>query len=307
MREALIDLGSNSFRLLVSESGDEVLRRSEHLHLASTLNGAGFLENNAIERALQTVREYVRVAADHGCGAPTVVATEVFRLAANGPAVLDHIAAEVGIQIRLLSRSEEAMLSWKGAGSALPQLRELTVADLGGGSLTLATGPNFAPRPEFHFARSLGVSLLAPCAQRGDQLSPGARVRLEGHIADELRGAAATLDAYPDRPIVLVGGWPRALAQVMHTSRRGQVPESVHGLDIDCADLGHLIMKLSDLSTSARLAVPGMKHRRAAYLPTAATILRQTLRSLNAHTAVVSAAGLRDGITTQLALSHRAA
>jgi exopolyphosphatase / guanosine-5'-triphosphate,3'-diphosphate pyrophosphatase len=299
----LIELGSNSFRVLVtSDAGDEILRRSEHLHLAAKVAVHGFLERDDIVRASRTAVEFVRLANDYGCIDIDIVASEVFRLAGNGRPALEHIAKQAGHSIHLLSGDEEALLAWRGATAALPVSSTCTVADLGGGSLNLASGPTFDLTPEIMSTHRVGVSLLASLAQEGDLFSSAARVRLEHHVNQQLRADAAN---HAGRPVVLVGGWARTLAQLVHTARRGQVPDSVHGLSLDTADLGHIIARVSGLSSAARLAMPGMKHRRAKYLPVAATVLRQVMRSLDASSAQVSVAGLRDGATRSRPTTHR--
>lgn len=295
VNNGLVELGSNSFRLLVSDdAGNEIVRRSAHLHLVSSVAVQGFLERDDIIRATRAAVEYTRLAADCGCERVDVIASEVFRLAGNGRQALEHIAREINNSIHLLSGEEESLLAWRGATAELPQTGPCTVADLGGGSLNLASGQTFDPRPSCTSTHRVGVSLLAPLAQEGDLLTAAGRVRLEHHVNEQLRPQAGE---HAGRPVILVGGWARTLSQLIHTARRGQVPTSVHGLTLDTADLGHIITRVSDLSSPARLAMPGMKQRRAEFLPVAATVLRQVLRSLDAPSAQVSVAGVREGAT----------
>ncbi|MDG2111125.1 MAG: hypothetical protein P8N02_00745 [Actinomycetota bacterium] len=300
MRGGLIDLGSNSFRLLVADAAALIVERSHHLGLARSVSEYGSLTHHDLQQATLIARELLRCAQDHGCDHIGMVATEAFRLASNGAAAVNHISQELGHPIRLLSTAEETTLAFQASAAALPHLDHFTMLDLGGGSLGVASGNARAPRPEHHLAFRLGVHLLAPRTLDGDILTTSSRVRLEHHIATELQPLTRTLQGTDDRPIVLVGGSARALAQVVHTARRAQVSDTVHGLEVDCTDLGHLIGRLSDLPTATRLAVPGMKPRRAETLPLAATILRQVLRSLGTERAVVSCAGLREGGILQL-------
>ncbi len=300
MRGGLIDLGSNGFRLLVADESGPVERRSQHLGLARSVSTHGSFTHEDLQRATLIARELFRCARDLGCDRIAVVATEAFRLSSNGAAAVRHISDAIGHPVRILSPAEETTLAFQGSSAALPGLDELTVADLGGGSLGIASGHAPLSRPEHHFSFQLGVHLLAPRALDGDLLRTANRVRLEHHITEELQPATRTLAHLDERPLVLVGGAARSIAQVVHTARRGQVPDTVHGLRIDCTDLGHLISRLSDLPTAARLAVPGMKPRRAATLPLAAAVLRQVIRSMGVEHAVVSTAGLREGALMQL-------
>lgn len=304
---ALIEMGSTAFRCIVVDGAKTVTRRSVHLHLGAVIGSVGHFRREDIATTLQHTRELTRVANDYGVRHPTIIATEAFRAAGNGTAVLDHIGREIDQTIQLLSGSEQAALALHGALDALPHLESAVVADLGGGALCLAAGRAGAARVDHVFTHQLGVSLLAPSTMADDQLPPSVRTRLEAHITDELRPVERSLAGEPARPFVVTGGWARAIGQLVHTSRRGEVPSTTHGLTIDCADLGHIITTTSDLPTAARLAMPGMKARRAALMPLAATVFRQTLRALGGHEATVSDAGVADALLTQRRRADRAA
>jgi len=298
MRGGLIELGSNSFRLVVADHGGVVATRNHHLGLARSVSMFGSLTRDDLQRATLTARELLDCAHNHGCDHIAIVATEVFRLASNGSAAAEHITEAISHPVHILPAAEETALAFLACATALPDLDRFTMIDLGGGSLGVASGAAVV-RPEHHFSLQLGVELLAPRALDDDLLSVANRIRLEHHIASELQPVARTVERAGE-PLVLVGGAARALAQVVHTARRGRVPDSVHGLTIDWTDLGHLIGRLSDLPRSARLAVPGMKPRRAATFPLAAAILRQAMISLGGDRAIVSTAGVRDAAMQQL-------
>ena len=100
---------------------------------------------------------------------------------------------------------------------------------------------------------------------------------------------------------------PLALTKLIHTVRRSEVPESLDGLSINCSDLGHLIKTFSELSTQARLALPGMDSQRCELMPLGATILRQSMRSLGVHSAVVSTSGMKDALFARLIAEPKAA
>ena len=106
---------------------------------------------------------------------------------------------------------------------------------------------------------------------------------------------------------VVSGGMPLALAKLIHTVRRSEVPEVLNGLTIDCSDLGHLIKTFDELSLPARLALPGISSKRAPNMALGAIILRQVLRSLDVHAVEVSNAGLREGLLGRIYADAKAA
>ena len=305
MRGGIIDLGSNSFRLLVADAAGPIEQRAHYLGLARSVSAHGSLTKDDLQLALLRARELVRCAEDLECVHLGIVATEAFRLASNGAAAIERLSAAIEHPIKLLNAEQETALAFRGAAQRHPHLEDLTMVDVGGGSLGIASGHTRAPRPAHQSSYELGIELIAQRALDGEFLSTSSRVRLETHIAGEL---GATLPSLPaTRPVVLVGGSVRALARVIHTARRGEVPADLDGLRIDCTDLGHLITRLAELTTPARLAIGGMSRHRAETMPLAAAVVRQTLRSLGVNSAIVSTGGLREGAIGQLHQQQRRA
>jgi len=299
-------MGSTGFRLTIY-SEQETERRSQHLHLGSSVSTSGSFTEQDISTATRVAAEFMTAARMHNCQRIVAVATESFRLAANGEAVATHISREIGCPVRILSPTEEVALTWRAVVNDFPDRPGVTMVDLSGGSLGLGSGPSNAKGPRHNFSYPLGISVLAPRTLDDGYLETSIRTRLEHHIAETLKPAMTSIGPALEEQIVLTGGMARALAQLIHTTRRGEVPDNINGLGIDCSDLGHLVKKLSELSLPARLALPGMKKRRSLHLPLAVAVLRQTMRSLGVHEASVSTMGLRDGLLARLMTQPRAA
>ena len=306
MRVALIELGSTTCRLTVN-TGGEVDRRTHHLHLGASVSSNGSFTQNDISAATRLTQEFMTAAKAHNCQRVVAVATESFRLAAHGPAVASHIEREAGCPIKILLPEEENILIWQATADRLLNLDDLTTIALSGGSLGIASGRLGSRRPEHNFSWPLGTSVLAPRASTNGFVETSTRVRLENHIAESLKSITAEINQTEDSSFVIVGGMPLALAKLVNTVRRSEVPESLDGLSIDCSDLGHLIKTFSELSTNSRLALPGMNAKRSQLMPLGATILRQSMRSLGVHSATVSTAGMKDTLFSRLIAEPKAA
>ena len=306
MRVALIELGSTACRLTIN-TGDEVDRRSHHLHLGASVSSNGSFTQNDISAATRLTQEFTTAAKAHNCQRVVAVATESFRLAANGAAVASHIERESGCQIKLLLPEEENALIWRAAADRFSHLDALTTIALTGGSLGVASGRLGSRGPEHNLSCPLGTSVLAPRASTGGFIETSTRVRLEHHINESLKPVSAAINQAENSSVVLVGGMPLALTKLIHTVRRSEVPESLDGLSINCSDLGHLIKTFSELSTQGRLALPGMDSQRCELMPLGATILRQSMRSLGVHSAVVSTSGMKDALFARLIAKPKAA
>ena len=303
---ALLEMGSTGFRLVI-DTGRYTERRSQHLHLGSSVSTHGSFTEDDIAAATRLATEFMTAARMHNCQRIVSVATESFRLAANGDAVAAHIGREIGCPVQILSPQEEVALAWRSVINEFPHLPDITMVDFSGGSLALGSGLVGPKGPSHNFSYPLGTSVLAPRALSDGYLETSMRIRLEHHIAETLKPVVKNLETAAHQQVVLTGGMGRAIARLIHTTRRGEVPDHLHGLNVDCSDLGHLVKKFSELSLAARLALPGMDQRRSLHMPLAVAIIRQTMRSLEAHAAVVATGGLREGLLAQLMTQQTAA
>ena len=292
-------MGSTSFRLTI-ETGRDTQHRIHHLNLGSSVSSNGSFTESDIAAATGVVAEFMTAAKVHNCQRIAAVATEAFRLAANGEAVAAHIAREAGCEVKILSPTEENILTWRAVANRFADVDVLFAVAVTGGSVGVSGGPIGSQVPLHNFSYPLGTSVLAPRASEDGYIDPSTRVRLEHHIAENLKPVGVVAKDHDVRSFVVTGGMPLALAKLIHTLRRSEVPERLDGLSIDCSALGHLIKTFAELSIPARLALPGMSSKRSMNMALGATILRQVLRSLDIHATTVSSAGLREGFLSRL-------
>lgn len=309
MRAAVLDLGSNSFRVVVADvDADQTMTRQftrgEHLHLAATAARQGGIPAERAEVAASIAAELVELAQAWECDVIRVTATSVFREASNGAEVLDLIGQRIGLPIEVIGDQDEAALALAGALWGFGAREPLLVADLGGGSLELATGRPGSP-PDWLGSLPLGVSRLAAVHAPAERLRSDHRIHLDAHVAASVAPLRPLVDRFRERRLVLVGGTARALGHLLGTWRRGSNPPSVHGLAVTSGDLARVIDRVGRLDVEARRRIPGVKPRRARLLPVGACVIRQTMRSLGISSAVVGETGMREGML--LRLGHEAA
>jgi exopolyphosphatase/guanosine-5'-triphosphate,3'-diphosphate pyrophosphatase len=160
---ASIDLGSSSGKLLVMQRAAAGWRTLVDLKIGCAL-GKGVDNGGAIpaanmDRALDAVRTFVAVAAEHGVAVTDIpmITTAVVRNASNGAAFVARVAAEAGLSARVLSGDEEADLGFRGALGALLQTPgRYACLDLGGGSFQLAAGTHEGIEPGGSGSTQLG-------------------------------------------------------------------------------------------------------------------------------------------------------
>ena len=156
---AVVDLGTNSTRLLVAEVRGgrvhELERRSTVTRLGEGVDSSGRLAGGAMERVFGTLAGYRELIDHHGAGPIVAVATSAVRDSANGDEFRDALRERFGIDARIISGDEEARLTFLGATAARAGDASTLVIDIGGGSTELVIGRPGAD-PGFHVSTQAG-------------------------------------------------------------------------------------------------------------------------------------------------------
>lgn len=137
MKAAAIDLGTNTFHLIIAEkihSSFKVIDRQRRW-IFLTEYGLEDLHSIVLERAWDTLVDFKKILVQHQITVYKAVATEAFRSASNGVAFLSKVKTELGIDIEVISGSREAELIFKGTSMAVKDMKSINlIMDIGGGS-----------------------------------------------------------------------------------------------------------------------------------------------------------------------------
>lgn len=287
-RRAVVDLGSNSVRLVVFEGDSRtpsaIFNEKAVLRLGKGLQGTGQLDPAGLGQAVVVMRRYHAIAHAMRATPFEVLATAAVRDASNGPAFVEQLRGLMpDAQFHILSGNEEASLSAQGLLCGIPEADGI-LADIGGGSLELVR--IVAGRMGESVSLKLGLIRLAERAG-GDPVQ--ARAIAEADIAGvPWIGGAQGLDLY------LVGGAWRALAR-MHIAMTGYPLNIVDRYTVEREAARMFAGDLAAASKRALERTAGVPRRRAEDLPFAGVVLRRLLRATGASRVVFSASGLREG------------
>jgi exopolyphosphatase / guanosine-5'-triphosphate,3'-diphosphate pyrophosphatase len=146
MRYAVIDVGTNTVRLLVAEGADGrvefVHSAKQMVRLGRELAGGGSIGRRKIAEVAEVVGAFAEEATLHGAGELRVLATSAAREAQNGAELAEAVQAACGVPLEVVDGDEEARLAFTGALTALadPLDGEIGVVDVGGGSTEIVVG-----------------------------------------------------------------------------------------------------------------------------------------------------------------------
>lgn len=304
-RVAVIDLGSNSFRMVVFESTANGWRRidelSEAVRIGEGLADDGVLSERAIERALRAMRTFARACDAYGLDDHDVdaVATSAIRDAKNGRSFLEQAYAKTGIAARVLSFEQEARYGYLAAVHSTT-LANGCVLDLGGGSLQLVRVAGRVARESGSWrlgAMRMTERFLAEDAPAG----PERLDEVVSHVKRKLERASWLARA--GSHVVGLGGTVRNLAAAAERAA-GLPADSVHGFVLEREALERLIDRLAALRPLERGSVPGIKQARADIVLAGAMVVHTVLELCDAPSLEVTGASLREGIFFERCLAH---
>jgi exopolyphosphatase/guanosine-5'-triphosphate,3'-diphosphate pyrophosphatase len=287
-RCAVVDLGSNSVRLVVFEGDGRnplaIFNEKAVLRLGHGMQASGRLYEAAVAQAFPVLRRYHAIARAMGAAPFEILATAAVRDASNGAAFVAEIEAALpGVAVHVLAGESEAALSAAGLLCGIP-FADGILADIGGGSLELVRLA--AGRQSQVASLRLGVIRLAERAG-GDALRARA-------VAEEDLAGLPWLAEGAGRDLYLVGGAWRALARI-HMVQTSYPLAMVHHYTITREAARDLAETIASTSRRALERLPGVSRRRLDDLPYAAIVLRRLLRATGARRVVFSANGLREG------------
>ena len=293
-RLAVVDLGSNSFRLVVfTWVEDSWFRLSDEIHevvrIGEGLEETGKLAAEPMERALETLELYAHFCRATGVHEVRPVATSAIRDARNREEFLGRARVRTGLEVRVLSREEEARYGYLAAVNSTT-LADGVALDLGGGSLQLTRVQGRLATESRSWA--LGAVRMTERFLPGERAKPKQLKALRAHVAEEL---AAAPWLRRGGGLVGVGGTVRNLAAAAELA--ADLPSfGVQGFCVRRKALDALIERLAGLPASQRASVPGIKAGRADLILAGAVVVQGVMEAGGFQALEATEAGLREGV-----------
>jgi exopolyphosphatase/guanosine-5'-triphosphate,3'-diphosphate pyrophosphatase len=283
---AAIDIGSNSVRLVLYRLEGRaiwtVFNEKVLAGLGRDLPTTGKLSAEGVVMAMTALRRFAAVLEGVRPDATLIAATAAVREAEDGPEFCQRVAAETGLQIRVLSGEEEAKYAAMGVLAGAPDAHGVS-ADMGGASLEL-TRLN-GDGVEHGLTLPLGPFALA----EGKGFDAD---RIRARIDQRLKPIAAQFQT--DRLYAVGGAW-RTLAQV-HMALKSYPLKVVHQYQMTAEEALETARLVAHQSAAGLAKLPGVSKKRAETLPYAGLVLEGLIKHLNLKGIEMSAWGVREGL-----------
>ncbi|MDI3257515.1 MAG: exopolyphosphatase [Kyrpidia sp.] len=302
--KAVVDLGSNSVRLVIYQQGPQgTLREVDNLkqtvRLSSHLTADNAIAEQGIRLTVRVLGQFKQLCEAYGVTETIGVATQAVRMAVNRDELLKRIFEETGIPFRVITGEEEARYGYLAVVNSIPAEDGVTV-DVGGGSTEIT----YFRRRRLVACASIPYGAVSLTREfiRNDPPSSKELKAME-------RAIRARLDQYPwleglRRPVIGMGGTARAIARI-HQRRRRYPLHLLHGYEMWPTEVTAILDMVRSMPVTKRNIINGLSADRADIVVAGTAMLDQILKRADATQFVISNKGLRDGILMEQVLKAR--
>ncbi len=293
----IIDLGSNSARLVIVEIFDEnyfvvVDELKESVRLGQDMDRDGFLKPQRVAETIKTLKMFKRLCDSSGVTRIIAVATAAVRRAKNQRSFLDEIQATVGIRVDVLSEEEEATLVYRGVINSMDVPKGI-ILEIGGGSTKIIY---YNRRSILHFVTLGFGAVTLTDLFKNDGLSPEKQAeRVEEFFIEQFKKIEWLSEVEPDTQMIGVGGSFRNLYKMNRIVRKYPL-NTVHNYQFEVEDFRFIYDTVRVLDVEKRKRIRGLSPARADIMPAAMAIIKAFTDYLHIESFTISGCGLREGI-----------
>ena len=288
MHFAVMDLGTNSLRLLIAEKTSPGIYLPRHSRVEITRLGEGTAQGGelsleAVERTVEAVKSYLMDIKEYHAHITAVMGTSAVRESKNNEILISRLKKETGIELKVLSGTEEAELSYLGVVKSLPKIENPLVFDLGGGSTELIW------RQEGWLTLKsikVGVVRLTEACIFLDPPDKKEIQAIEQYTLEHLNPLKNQIQGKL-KQLIGVGGSITSLASVKQGLRIYD-PQRVHGFTLSREDIAQLLGRLAFLKEGHRKKIPGLQPQRADVIVAGTVIILTLMKNFHFDQVTVS-------------------
>jgi exopolyphosphatase/guanosine-5'-triphosphate,3'-diphosphate pyrophosphatase len=294
MRVAVVDIGTNSTRLLIADVTDgpsgpvltELDRRTTITRLGQGVDRTAALAPEAMERVYATLETYKNAIDALGATTTTAVLTSAVRDATNGADFTQTVRDRFGLDAHTITGDEEARLTFRGAtDDRLDDPRRLAVFDVGGGSTEIVVGRQGTV--EFHVSTQAGVVRQTERFLRSDPPAPEELQLLAAEAREIFTAAVPPQTRAATEGGIAVAGTATSAASILQELDPYD-PERVHGFRLLRAQVEMLLARLAEMTDAQRRHVTGLHPDRAPAIVAGLVLLTEAMRAFDLDEVEVS-------------------
>lgn len=289
IREAIIDIGSNTIRLSIVDCIDDnysvIKSMSVFVGLASSLYSTGRLSDEIMNSAIDTIKKFHDVCLKNNAKSITAVATAAVRRAENGEVLIKRIKEEININAIILDQKTEAQMDFYGVINTF-KIDDGLIIDMGGGSTQIVS---FKNRELVNwFSLPFGSLILTEVtANKSEEF-------LFAYIENELSKVEWLKEIESDS-IIGLGGSVRSIAKISLGKKKMDI-EQFHGHKMEIREIKEIYNELKKKSIEEKEKIIGLEESRAKIITVACGFLSFFMEKYNVNILKVSSTGIQEGL-----------
>lgn len=294
-RIAIIDIGSNSARLVISHiykngAYNMVYNQKETLRLSQKVDDKNTLTEEAFTSTIETLKSFAHMCHIYHADKTIGVATAAIRNATNGDELVERIAQETGIQLHIISGNTEAYISYLGVINTL-DIKNGIIFDLGGGSTELILFKN----------RQIIESVSLPMGAVNTTSMFNTRDEMPPNVYSDINVfIMSRLAKYPwlkqnNMPLIGVGGTARTIAKIIQRAKKYPATK-IHNYSYSVQTFRNFFNKLRTTNLEQRKKISGLSSERNDIILAGSSIISCLLEATGAKKLITSGCGLREGL-----------
>lgn len=302
-RVAVMDLGTNTFHLLIAEGGASDYKEIVHIHDSVKLGEGGInkgvIQPEPYQRGMIALQNFKQEIDKHKVTHIRAIATSALRNASNGQDFIDEVAQKTGIQIEIIDGEQEAEYIYKGvklAGGLSDQTS--LIMDIGGGSVEfiLSNAHTILWKQSFE----IGAARLMDKFHRTDPIPLESINALYAYLNEHLTSLIAVTEKYPATSLLGSSGAFETFAEVIELEKGNPFSLSIKNYDLAYNDLIAVTDKLIASSHQERKSTKGIIPIRVDMIVVASLITRFIMSKLGINQVCMSTYSLKEGVLAEM-------
>jgi exopolyphosphatase / guanosine-5'-triphosphate,3'-diphosphate pyrophosphatase len=298
--KAIIDLGTNTFHLLIAEVLNGKITEHKKLQIPVKLGEGGINQQTiapaAFERGMDALKQFRETLNQFGIGAATAHGTSAIRDADNGLDFIDRAELLYQIHIKMLSGNEEAEIIYKGVSHSfdLPN-QNVLVMDIGGGSVEFIIGK----KDTILWKKSypIGAARLVERFHKSDPIRDEDIISLQSYLVHNIIDLRDALIKYPTKILIGSAGSFETLTEVLRKDlQKGVSPISDYADEIDLPTFYEYATLIPSLSKTERAKLHGMIDFRVEMIVVATIMMDVIMKRFEMEKLIASHYSLKEGI-----------
>ena len=298
MRQAAIDIGTNTCLLLIAESdriGEMKILNDVHsiARLGAGVDKTKIIQQDSYARLREILLDYNKILGEHNVDAIAAVGTSALRDATNRDEILQKIKNECGFEVEILSGADESIWSYHGAicGLTHSELQgNVSTLDIGGGSTELSFGKN----GNYINGKSINIGAVRVKERFLSEINEASIILARTFIASEIQKSFT--EPFHTEKLIAVAGTPTSLAAIKLKLETFDA-KKVNGTILTVTEISSIVREIFSLSPEELIKkYPAIHSSRADILAAGALIFEEIIKFLKLSEVQVSTYGLRYGI-----------